>query len=85
MNETLDHIPSSCLYVVVTMYMVKGRQYSAYTSITAMESETDSQMTSLDVSITVLQIGCVHACVLYTGIAQGGFIYAWDYVSQENA
>ena len=85
MNETLDHIPSSCLHVVVTMYMVKGRQHSAYTSITAMESETDSQMTSLDDSITVLQIGCVYACVLYTGIAQGGFIYAWDYVSQENA
>jgi hypothetical protein len=28
-NETLDHIPSSC--VVVMVHVVKGRQYSAYT------------------------------------------------------
>jgi hypothetical protein len=27
--ETLDHIPSSC--IVLMVHMVKGRQYSAYT------------------------------------------------------
>jgi hypothetical protein len=45
--ETLDHIPSSCMVVMV--HVVKGRQYSAYTvlhasaSIAQMESETDSR------------------------------------------
>jgi hypothetical protein len=45
-NETLDHVPSSC--IVVMVHVVKGRQYSAYTvlytgaSIAEMESETDS-------------------------------------------
>ena len=28
-NETLDHIPSSCIFLMV--HMVKGRQYNAYT------------------------------------------------------
>jgi hypothetical protein len=45
--ETLDHVPSSCIAVMV--HVVKGRQYSAYTvlhagaSIAEMESETDSR------------------------------------------
>ena len=43
----LDHVPSSC--IVVMVHVVEGRQYSAYkaphagASITEMESETDSQ------------------------------------------
>jgi hypothetical protein len=43
----LDHVPSSC--IVVMVHVVKGRQYSAYTvphagaSIAEMESETDSR------------------------------------------
>ena len=44
--KKLDHIPSSC--IVVMVHVVKGRQYStshinAGTSITETESETDSQ------------------------------------------
>ena len=46
-DETLDHLPSSC--IVVTVHVVKGRQYSTYTvphagaSIAEMDSETDSR------------------------------------------
>ena len=46
-NETLDHIPSSC---IVMVHVVWGRQYRVYTvyidagaSIAEMESETGSR------------------------------------------
>jgi hypothetical protein len=46
-DETLVHVPSSC--IVVTVHVVKGRQYSVYTVPHAgadMESETDSRLDS---------------------------------------
>jgi hypothetical protein len=55
LNEKLDHIPSSC--IVLLVHMVNGRQYSAYTYTShidagaEMVSETDSRPRQWQVSM----------------------------------
>jgi hypothetical protein len=56
--ETIDHVPSSC--IVVMVHVVKGRQHSAYTvpraSIAEMERLSISIVTSFDASITGMNL-----------------------------
>jgi hypothetical protein len=76
--DTLDHIPSSCIMVMV--HVVKGRQYSAYTvphagaSIAEMESETDSRprlryFNQLDSAVQLLNYRSVVAWHMYSDVS----------------